>query len=240
MKTAALQGNGRDWIYFEKGDNLIMKAGLSVSLGLFFVALATFNVITMLQSSRPAQAPRIRARAIALHRAGGYLFIGLFAVMVWFMSKRLIGSPEALAGDAAIHMDLAILLAPLLFVKVMIARKYKNHHSILLPLGLSIYAISAVLVFIRVLPFALGKINSASSIVKYSTMLLIVFCVFLLSLALRPVGLPASNPLPSTSSQPSPPVVVKSHSDTFSLELIRSEVQTHEAKTLCFLFQYGK
>jgi ferredoxin-NADP reductase len=217
-----------------------MKAGLSVSLGLFFVALATFNVITMLQSSRPAQAPRIRARAIALHRAGGYLFIGLFAVMVWFMSKRLIGSPEALAGDAVIHMGLALLLAPLLFVKVLIARKYKNLHSTLLPLGLSIYAISAVLVFIRVLPYALGKMSSASSIVKYSTLLLLLFCVFLVSLALRPARSPASNSSPSTSSRPSPPVFVKSHSDTFSLELIRSEVQTPDAKTLCFRVQEGK
>jgi ferredoxin-NADP reductase len=213
-----------------------MKAGLSVSLGLFFVALATFNVITMFESSRPAQAARIRARAIALHRAGGYLFIGLFAVMVWFMSKRLIGSPEALASDAAIHMGLAILLAPLLFMKVMIARKYKNHHSILLPLGLSIYAISAVLVFIRVLPYALGKMSSASSIVKYSALVLVVFCVFLLSLALRRAGSPASNPSPSSSQ----PVVVKSQSDTFSLELIRSEVQTPDAKTLCFRVQDGK
>jgi hypothetical protein len=42
-----------------------MKAGLSVSLGFLFVGLATFNVITMLQSSRSAQAPRTRARAIA-------------------------------------------------------------------------------------------------------------------------------------------------------------------------------
>ena len=217
-----------------------MKAGLSVSMGLFFVALATFNVITMLQSSRPAQAARIRARAIALHRAGGYLFIGLFAVMVWFMSKRLIGSPEALAGDAAIHMDLAILLAPLLLLKVTIARKYKNHHSILLPLGLSIYAIAAALVFIRVLPYALGKMSSASLIVKYSALLVVLFCIFLLGLALRPAGSPASNPTRSFSSQPSPPVVVKSRSDTFSLELIRSEVQTNDAKTLCFRVQDGK
>ena len=216
-----------------------MKAGLSVSLGLFFVALATFNVITMLQSSRPAQAPPRRARAIALHRAGGYLFIALFAVMIWFMSKRVIGSPEALAGDAAIHMDLAILLAPLLFVKVLIARKYKTFHSILLPLGLSIYAISAVLVFIRVLPYALGKMSSASSIVKYSMLLPVLFCVFLVRLALRP-GLPGSNLSRSFSSQPSPPVVVKSHSGTFSLELIRSEVQTPDAKTLCFRVQDGK
>jgi hypothetical protein len=119
-----------------------MKAIVSVSLGLVFVGLATLNVITILESSRSGQAPRTRARAIALHRAGGYLFIGLFALMVWFMSKRLIGSPEGISGDAAVHIDLAILLVPLLFAKVMIARKYKSHHSILMPLGLSIYVIS--------------------------------------------------------------------------------------------------
>jgi hypothetical protein len=157
-----------------------MKAGLSVSLGVLFVGLATFNVITMLQSSRSAQAPRTRARAIALHRAGGYLFIALFAVMIWFMSKRLMGSPEAMAGDAALHIDLAILLAPLIFLKVMIARKYKSHHSVLLPLGLAIFAISFVLVFIRVLP-NVGRIGPSSSIVKYSYCFLALFCFFLVS-----------------------------------------------------------
>jgi len=139
-----------------------MKAIVSVSLGLVFVGLATLNVITILESSRSGQAPRTRARAIALHRAGRYLFIGLFALMVWFMSKRLIGSPEGISADAAVHIDLAILLVPLLFVKVMIARKFKNFHSILMPLGLSIYAISVVLVLIRVLPYALGKITASS------------------------------------------------------------------------------
>jgi glycine betaine catabolism B len=222
----------------KKGDKLIMKAGLSVSLGLLFVGLATFNVITMLQSSRTAQTPRTRARAIDIHRVGGYLFIGLFAVMVWFMSKRLMGSQEAMAGDAALHIDLAILLAPLLFFKVMIARKYKSHHSILLPLGLAIYAISALLVFVRVLPYTLGKVNPSSSIVKYATLLLVLFCVFLVSLALRPAGSPASNS--SRSSSRRLPPITKSQRDTFSLELIRSEVQTHDAKTLCFRIQEGK
>jgi ferredoxin-NADP reductase len=216
-----------------------MKAGLSVSLGVLFVGLATFNVITMLQSSRSAQAPLTRARAIALHRAGGYLFIALFAVMIWFMSKRLMGSPEAMAGDAALHIDLAILLAPLIFLKVMIARKYKSHHSVLLPLGLAIFAISFVLVFIRVLPNALGRIGPSSSIVKYSILLLVLFCFFLVSLALRPVRSPASNSSRSSSPQPSLPVT-KPHSDTFSLELIRNEVQTQDTKTLCFRIQDGK
>jgi ferredoxin-NADP reductase len=214
-----------------------MKAIVSVSLGLVFVGLATLNVITVLESSRSGQAPRTRARAIALHRAGGYLFIGLFALMVWFMSKRLIGSPDGISGDAAVHVDLAILLVPLLFVKVMIARKYKSYHSVLMPLGLSIYAISVVLVLIRVLPYALGKINPSTSIAKYSPVLLVLFCVSLARLALRPVSSsPTKAAPPSHSFQP----VSKTQSNSFSLELLGSEVQTPDAKTLCFRVQEGK
>jgi len=91
-----------------------MKAIVSVSLGLVFVGLATLNVITILESSRSGQAPRTRARAIALHRAGRYLFIGLFALMVWFMSKRLIGSPEGISGDAALQPPLIKSNLPIL------------------------------------------------------------------------------------------------------------------------------
>ena len=214
-----------------------MKAVVSVSLGLVFVGLATLNVITIFESSRLGRAPRSRARAIALHRAGGYLFIGLFALMVWFMSKRLIGSPEEISGDAALHIDLVVLLVPLLFLKVIIARKYKSYHSILMPLGLSIFVISVVLVLIRVLPYALGKINPSSSIAKYSLALIVLFCVSMARLALRPLR-SSSTKTPSLSS--SFQSVSKPRSNTFALELVRSEVQTPDAKTLCFRVQDDK
>jgi hypothetical protein len=211
-----------------------MKAGLTISLGLVFVGLATLNVITMLESSRSSQTRERRAHAIKLHRAGGYLFIGLFVMMFWFMTKRLIGSPEGLLGDAALHINLAVLLVPLLFVKVIVARKYKSHHSILFPLGLSIYAISVGLVFIRLLPFALGQIDPSSPIVKYSLLLPVLGCFFLARLALRPVSSSAGS-VPRRA-----PPVVQSDSNTFSLELLHGEVQTRDAKTLCFLVQEGK
>ena len=216
-----------------------MKAGLSISLGLVFVGLATLNVITLLESSRPSHTPQRRARAIALHRAGGYLFIGLFAVMVWFMSKRLIGSPEALLGDAGLHIGLAVLLVPLLFVKVLVARRYKHHYSILFSLGLSIFAISVVLVFIRLLPFALGRIDPSSPMVKYSLLLPVVFCFFLARLALRPESSSAGASSHSSGPRRSLPVVQPA-SNTFSLELIHSEEQTRDAKTLRFQVQEGK
>jgi len=216
-----------------------MKAGLTISLGLVFVGLATLNVITLLESSRPSQTPQRRARAIKLHRSGGYLFIGLFVMMFWFMSKRLIGSPEGLLGDAALHINLAVLLVPLLFVKVIVARKYKSYHSVLFPLGLSIYAISVVLVFIRLLPFALGQIDPSSPIVKYYWLLPVVFCFFLARLTLGPVSSSAGASSHSSVPRQSLPVV-EPRSNTFSLELLRSEVQTRDAKTLCFRVQEGK
>jgi ring-1,2-phenylacetyl-CoA epoxidase subunit PaaE len=214
-----------------------MKAVVSVSLGLIFVGLATLNVITILESSRSGQAPRSRARAIAFHRAGGYLFIGLFALMVWFMIKRLIGSPEGISPDAAVHVDLAVFLVPLLFVKVIIARRYKNYHSLLMPLGLSIYAISFVLVLIRALPYALSKITASSSIAKYSPVLIVLFCVSMARLALRP---PASSPTKTPTGSRSTQPTSKPRSDSFSLELVRNEVQTPDARTLCFRVQEGK
>jgi hypothetical protein len=198
-----------------------MKAVVSVSLGLVFVGLATLNVITILESSRSGQTSRKRVRAIALHRAGGYLFIALFALMVWFMSKRLIGSREGISADAAVHVDLAILLAPLLFVKVMIARKYKSYHSILMPLGLSIYVISSCS-YSSVLPHALSKINPSTSIANTRASI-VLFCVSMARLALRPPGSsPTKAPTASLSSQP----VSKPAPKHFSLELVHGEVQT--------------
>jgi ferredoxin-NADP reductase len=92
------------------------------------------------------------------------------------------------------------------------------------------------------LPYALLKISPASSVLKYSALLLVLFCAFLASLAVRPAGSANSPPSRSSGSRvsPLPPAVAKPHSDTFSLELIRSEVQTHDAKTLCFRIQDGK
>src|SRR6266404_5805539 len=180
-----------------------MTAVVNISLGLVFVGLATLNVVTILESSRREGTPRTRTRAIALHRFSGYLFIGLFAVMVWSMSKRLIGSPEGLSGGTVVHVALAILLGPLLLVKVMVVRRYKNHYAILFPLGLSIFAISVVLVFIRAVPYVLGLITLPSPIVKYSIVPLVLFCVLLANLALRPAGKLASPSL-SSSSSPQP------------------------------------
>jgi ferredoxin-NADP reductase len=210
-----------------------MKAIVAISLSLLFAALATFNVITILESSRPARAPWSRARAALLHRIGGYLFIGLFAAMLWFMSKRLIGYQGDFTADMIVHIGLALLLAPLLFVKVLIARRYKNHQAMLMPLGLSIYAITIVLVFMRIVPYALSRIERSSAIVNYSMVTLVLFFIFIVTLAFRPSRPSVSAPSPTAPSGSSSPLA-DPRAGTFPLELTKVDSQTHNAKTLCF------
>ena len=45
-----------------------------------------------------------------------------------------------------------MVLSPLLFVKVLVARYYKNHYSLLMPIGLVIFVLSFVLIGITAGP----------------------------------------------------------------------------------------
>src|SRR6202162_620039 len=51
-----------------------------------------------------------------------------------------------------IHLTLAMVLSPLLFVKVLVARYYKSYYSFLTPIGLTIFVLSFVLIGITAGP----------------------------------------------------------------------------------------
>ena len=51
-----------------------------------------------------------------------------------------------------IHLTLAMVLSPLLFVKVLGARYYRNYYSVLIPIGLVIFVLSFVLIGITAGP----------------------------------------------------------------------------------------
>ena len=60
-------------------------------------------------------------------------------------------------GDASpgaiIHLALAMVLSPLLFIKVLVARYYKRYYSILMPIGLVIFVLSFVLIGVTAGPY---------------------------------------------------------------------------------------
>ena len=124
----------------------------AIVAGIAFVTLAATNVVTMLEASQPSRNGTTRTRMIALHKAGGYLLVILLCIMAYTMSQRLVGVGITghLPTHLVLHIVLVLVLVPLLFLKILIARRYKQSHSSMKALGLAIFAISFVLVFIPV------------------------------------------------------------------------------------------
>jgi ferredoxin-NADP reductase/mono/diheme cytochrome c family protein len=124
----------------------MLTTSASLMLGLAFLLLGGLNVWLVLESWSRLKAANASARMLTLHRIGGYLFIALFCVMTYFMLGRLRNGSTDSSATAAIHLSLAMILSPLLFIKVLIARYYKNQHSLLMPIGLTIFVLAFVLI----------------------------------------------------------------------------------------------
>src|SRR5580704_15748887 len=111
--------------------------------GVAFVTLAATNVVMMLEASQPSRDGTTRARLIAIHRVGGYLFVILFCIMAYSMSQRFVGLGITghLPMYLVLHIVLVLVLVPLLLLKILIARRYKSH-PLVTALGVTIFVIS--------------------------------------------------------------------------------------------------
>src|SRR6266581_7400820 len=130
----------------------MLNSSTSVWLGITFVLVGAINVWLILQASARVRDAKASTRLIAAHRIGGYLFIALFCVMGYFMVARLGDVSGGASPGTIIHLTLAMVLSPLLFVKVLVARYYKSYYSVLLPIGLMIFVLSFVLIGITAGP----------------------------------------------------------------------------------------
>jgi hypothetical protein len=101
---------------------MVLHSSLSSILGVLFILIAGTNVATALTTFGRAQDRAASAWVIRLHRLGGYLFIALYCAMSYFMALRLKGVTEELSPRGEAHIILALLLAPLLLVKIFIVR----------------------------------------------------------------------------------------------------------------------
>ena len=133
----------------------------TIAAGVAFVTLAATNVVVMLEASQPSRSAATRSRLIAAHRAGGYVFVILLCIMAYTMSQRLVGVGITghLPTHLVLHIVLVLVLVPLLFLKILIARRYKQSHSSLKALGIAIFVISFALVSIPTLSEILRSAN---------------------------------------------------------------------------------
>src|ERR1700757_3011296 len=165
-----------------------MSNMFAIVAGVAFVTLAAANVVVMLEASQPSRSGTTRTRLIAVHKAGGYLFLTVLCIMAYGMSQRLagLGITGHLPTHLVLHIVLVLVLVPLLLLKILIARRYKQSHSSLLKaLGITIFVISFALVAIPTLSELLRSGNPGSLPLRLATGLVAAVCLIQCALVLR-------------------------------------------------------
>jgi len=221
----------------------MLHASLSAPLGSLFVLLAAANVWVMLHASSRSKDHAAHSRLMRAHRLGGYAFILLFCVFGYFMALRIKGVSDELPPRLTFHLILALLLIPILLVKVLIARYYRHYSSALLFLGVTIFALSFALVAMNLVPYLLGRAAGAGAPAPVSVGFVLTTCSGLGFLLLRrprqptPAGSRAtpndiSDGLTADASRQE---IRRRRSSSLRLRLARIDVETHDAKTLRFV-----
>ena len=123
----------------------MFSTSASLALGFAFVLVGGINVWLVFEAGSRVKGANANSRMLALHRIGGYVFIALFCVMTYFMLARLRSGADS-SANVTIHLALAMILSPLIFIKVLIARYYKNQQGLLVPIGLTIFILAFVLI----------------------------------------------------------------------------------------------
>jgi hypothetical protein len=157
--------------------------------GTAFVALGAMNVALMFAASRPTCTAKLKGRLVMLHRIGGYLFAMLLCIMLWIMTHRLVGTGLLKQSPyVVLHVALALFLIPLLTLKILVARHLKHLYSLLMPLGLAMFAIAFVLVSLPALSEVLRSAQPEGNGFRIMLGLVVALCVFLVVLAVRRKG----------------------------------------------------
>ena len=214
-----------------------MHIATSLTLASLFVFLAGFNVWNML-TNRGLSVGNKRLWTW-IHRVAGYAFIALFAILCYFMLLRIKGWSDELSPRLILHMALALSLAPLLFVKVIVARYQKTARGLLMGLGIAILGIAFTLVALNLSVhfFRAASTEKMPTGISVTVVVLILVSVVITSFARGKQHKPDTE----TRSLKTPVNQTGTNrSEALNLTLARIEPQTRDAKTLRFLLPRGQ
>src|ERR1700746_1243556 len=203
----------------------------TIVAGVSFATLAAVNVVVMLEASQPSCSGTTRTRLIALHKAGGYLFLTLLCIMAYIMSQRLagLGVTGHLPTHVVLHIVLVLVLVPLLLLKILIVRRYKQSHSSLKAIGIAIFVVSFVLVAIPTLSELLRLVNAGSLGLRLATEVVVMVCLVQIGLlCIKKKPSPASMDPSQIPQTPAAATLLAKHEnaqDTLPLLLAHTEQQ---------------
>src|SRR5438270_2450948 len=170
-----------------------------------------------------------------------YAFLALYAIFCYFMLLRIRALSDELSPRLIFHEGLALALAPLLFVKVIVARYQKSARGLLMALGVAIFAIAFTIVTLNVSTHYLRQASAHKTPFSISITFVVVV---LLSVLIAYFGT-AKRARPEADKKVLPAIghlagELGKSQDVLNLILARIEPQTHDAKTLRFLLPRGK
>jgi ferredoxin-NADP reductase len=216
-------------------------SGISDMLaGIVFVILAAANVVVMLKARRPMRDGEATTRLSAVHRIVGYAYVILFCILTYSMSQKLAGVwiTGHLPTYLVFHIALVLVLAPLLVLKILIARRYQQSQSSLKALGVAIFVVSFVLVAIPALSEVLRSASPGGLGARLATGLIVAVCLVQCALALRKsMKSRTSKKISGLLEIAAPTNIFSGHRRVESpirLLLTQTEQQTHDTRTLRF------
>src|SRR6202041_3907386 len=199
----------------------------TIVAGVAFVTLAAINVVVMLEASQSSRSATTRNRLIAVHRASGYLFVILLCIMAYSMSQRLVGVGITghLPTHLVLHIVLVLVLVPLLFLKILIARRYKESHSLLKALGMTIFLVAFVLVAIPTFSELLRSAKPGGLWLRLATGVVVVVCLVQCALVFKQrkqsLAFAESSRIPGIAAQAIPSSSVENAKSLMSLLLVQ-------------------
>jgi len=122
-----------------------MNPQIASLLAALYIALGAVTVFIMLEMTGRARDHSGKALWIHTHKIFGYLFVSLFVFMLLFMIRKLSGFQEELSARAVTHIVLALLLVPLVIVKILLVRRHPQLNNRLPLLGITIFSLSFAL-----------------------------------------------------------------------------------------------
>ncbi len=115
-----------------------MGASTNAILGIAFLVLALFLTFLMYhlwgypfdKEKHKSSAPR---SLMNLHRLFGYVFVGIYVVLMWDMVPRLWSYQIELPARTVIHLTLGLAVGAILIIKIVVVRFFKHMESTLAP-----------------------------------------------------------------------------------------------------------
>lgn len=118
-----------------------MNPQIASVLATLIVLLGGATVFIMLEITGKIRDHTEKTGWIRAHRIFGYLFLSLFALMLVFMIRKVAGFQEELTARAVFHIVLALVLVPLVVIKVLMARRHPQLGTKLPQLGIAIFTL---------------------------------------------------------------------------------------------------